>query len=110
MSVRLTAGLETENSSARTLMENVPGRAGGRVLTAVRRTAWAACRAILPSAGTWNEACQPVEVRHDQRVPFAHGGKGQHYPMAGLNLLAAIAIRWNPSISAKRSDSRNTPR
>ena len=35
--------------------------------------------------------------------------KGRHYRMAGLNLLAAIVIHWNPSISAKRSDSGNTP-
>ena len=35
--------------------------------------------------------------------------EGQQYRMAGLNLLAAIVIHWNPSISAKRSDSGNTP-
>ena len=34
--------------------------------------------------------------------------EGQQYRMAGLNLLAAIVIHWNPSISAKRSDSGNT--
>ena len=45
----------------------------------------------------------------DQRVPFAHGGEGQYYHMAGLNLLAAIVIHWNASISAKRPDSGNTP-
>ena len=36
-------------------------------------------------------------------------GEGQYYHMAGLNLLAAIVIHWNASISAKRSDSGNTP-
>ena len=35
--------------------------------------------------------------------------EGLQYRMAGLNLLAAIVIHWNPSISAKRSDSGNTP-
>ena len=35
--------------------------------------------------------------------------EGQHYRMAGLNLLAAIVIHWNPPTSAKRSDSGNTP-
>ena len=35
--------------------------------------------------------------------------ESQQYRMAGLNLLAAIVIYWNPSISAKRSDSGNTP-
>ena len=34
--------------------------------------------------------------------------EGQQYRMAGLNLLAAIVIHWNLSISAKRSDSGNT--
>ena len=46
----------------------------------------------LPDAGIWDEPCQPVEFWHDQRVPFVHGGEGQHYRMAGLNLLAAIVI------------------
>ena len=35
--------------------------------------------------------------------------EGQQYRMAGLNLLATIVIYWNQSISAKRSDSENTP-
>ena len=35
--------------------------------------------------------------------------EGQQYRVAGLNLLAAIVIYWNQSISAKRSDSGNTP-
>ena len=35
--------------------------------------------------------------------------EGQQYRMAGLNLLAAIFNHRNPSISAKRSDSENTP-
>ena len=35
--------------------------------------------------------------------------KGQQYRMAGLNLLSAIVIHWNLSISGKRSDSGNTP-
>ena len=34
--------------------------------------------------------------------------EGQQYRIAGLNLLAAIVIHWNPSISAKRADSGNT--
>ena len=50
---------------------------------------------FLLGAGIWDEPGQPVEFRHDQRVPFAHGGEGQHYRMAGLNLLAAIVIYWN---------------
>ena len=47
---------------------------------------------FLPGAGIWDEPCQPVEFRHDQRVPFAHSSQGQYYRMAGLNLLAAIVI------------------
>ena len=35
--------------------------------------------------------------------------EGQHYRLAGLNLLAAIVIHWNPPTLAKRSDSGNTP-
>ena len=35
--------------------------------------------------------------------------EGQQYRMAGLNLLVAILIHWNLAISAKRSDSGNTP-
>ena len=35
--------------------------------------------------------------------------EGQQYRMAELNLLAAIVIYWNQSISAKRSDSGNAP-
>ena len=62
---------------------------------------------FLPGAGIWDEPCQPVEFRHDQRVAFAHGDEVQHYRMTGLNLLVAIVIHWNPSISAKRSDSGN---
>ena len=42
-----------------------------------------------------DEPCQPVEFRRDQRVALAHSGEGQHYPVAGLNLLAAIVIYWN---------------
>ena len=60
---------------------------------------------FLPGAGIWDESCQQVEFRHDQRVSFAHGGEVPHYGMTGLNLLVAIVIHWNPSISAKRSDS-----
>ena len=63
---------------------------------------------FLPGADIWDEPCQPVEFRHGQRVPFAQGGEGQHYRMAGLNLLAAIVIHLDPLISAKRSDSGNT--
>ena len=37
---------------------------------------------FLPGAGIWDEPCQPVKFRHDRRAPFAHGGEGQHYPMA----------------------------
>ena len=37
---------------------------------------------FLPGAAIWDEPCQPVEFRHDQRVPFARGGEGQHYRMA----------------------------
>ena len=37
-----------------------------------------------------NEPCQPVEFRHDLLVPFAHGGEGKRYRIAGLNLLPAI--------------------
>ena len=35
--------------------------------------------------------------------------EAQYYYMAGINLLAAIVIHWNPPTSAKRSDSGNTP-
>ena len=109
MSVRLTVGLEAENSSARSLMEYLarglhaakfPLLSDGQLGLVVVQ--------FLLGAGIWDEPCQPVEFRHDQRVPFAHGGEGQHYPMAGLDLLAAIVIHWNPSISAMRSDSGNT--
>ena len=44
-------------------------------------------------AGIRDGPCQPVQFRHDQRVPLAHGGEGQHYRMAGLNLLAG-EYRW----------------
>ena len=36
----------------------------------------------LLGAGIWDEPCQPAEFRHDQRVPFAHSGEGQHYRLA----------------------------
>ena len=35
--------------------------------------------------------------------------RGQHYRMAGLNVLTAIVISGIPPISAKQSDSGNTP-
>ena len=63
----------------------------------------------LPGAGIWYEPCRPVEFRHDQRVPFTHGGEGQNYRMAGPNLLAAIVIHWHPSISVKPSGIGNPP-
>ena len=63
-------------------------------LLSARQLGLLAVQSLL-GAGIWDEPCQPVEFRHDQRVPFTHGGEGQHYRMAGLNLLAAIVIYWN---------------
>ena len=64
------------------------------------------CNFSLARASGTNLASQS-SFGHDQRVPCAHGGEVQHYRMAGLNLLVAIVIHWNPSISTKRSDSGN---
>ena len=84
-----------------------------RIALVVERPAEGQFHASFPKpvgdgAGIWDESCQPVEFRHDERVALAQGGEGQHYRMAGPNLLAAV-IHWSASISAKRSDSGNMP-
>ena len=109
MSVRLTVVLETENSSARSLMVYLAHglHAAEFRLLSDGQLGLVVVQFLL-GAGIWDETCQPVEFRHDQRVSFAHGGEVPHYGMTGLNLLVAIVIHWNPSISAKRSDSGNT--
>ena len=75
--MREVVGLETEKRSARSLIEYSP----------------VACmRQSSPGAGIWDEPCQPVEFRQDQRVALAHSGEGQHYRVAVLNLFAAIVM------------------
>ena len=56
-----------------------------------------------------NGEMEHAQAKHLERVAwFGFSSEGQHYRMAGLNLLAAIVIYWNTPILTKRSDSENT--
>ena len=92
---------------------------------------------IGDGARIWDGPCLPVEFRHDQRVAFAHGGEGlveagagagragetvigvdailddaklqERLALGGRPDPAVSSFTGIPPISAKRSDSGNTP-
>ena len=89
-------GLETENSLAKSLMVYLPrGLHAAEFPLLYDKQLGLLVVQFLLGAGIRDVPCQPVESRHDQRVPFAHDGDCRYYRMAGLNLLAAIVIYWN---------------
>ena len=88
-------GLETENSSAKSLMVYLArGLHAAEFPPLSDRQLGLLVVQSLPGAGISEGSGQPVEFRHGQRVAFAHDGECRHYCMAGLNRHAAIVIYW----------------